>query len=122
MLRTLLIVGILGTSTLVHAASVLTTAQLHRGGVPFFCSIVNVGKSTVSGSASGIAPSGVVQFTGSFDLEPGEGFNHGILGGSATIYCKFTLDKGSKSSVRANACALSSVDTSGPCLSTSEAR
>lgn len=114
--------SILGMTPYAHADAVLVTAPLARGGVPFTCFIANAGAKDVDVTIEYLSGSGT---GGSFttSIVPGGSFGYGIVanaGGSA-LHCRFTVS-GSKNKVRALACAYSSIDTSGPCLSTSEAR
>jgi len=116
--------ALLAAAPMGHAASVLTSSALARGGVAFTCRIVNVGTTAVDARIEMVGPGGAVAST--FDATIGAGASSSIdrlaNNGSAVLYCRFTILKGSKSKVRANACAYSSVDTSGPCISTAEAR
>ena len=118
-------VAVLVMTPLAHAESVLVTSPLARGGVTFFCQITNAGTSEVTVRIEAL------DFSGNIDLGPIErtivpggssGAGIGSTVGSPILYCRFTIVKGSKGKVRANACALSSVDNSGPCLSVAEAR
>jgi len=107
-----------------HAASVLVTSALARGGVAFFCRIVNADKTDVDVTIETVESDGDVISAFRRTIAPGAAYGIGRVGndGPSVLYCRFDLHKGSKNKVRANACALSSLDTSGPCLSTAEAR
>lgn len=115
----------LGSAPLAHADTVLTTSPLARGGVTFACQIANVGTTDVTVRIEALDNAGNVD-AGPFTpvLAPGKSTGAGVdsFGGSSVLYCRFTILKGSKAKIRANACAYSSVDSSGPCLSVSEAR
>lgn len=125
-LRTTLMVTVaaLTLAPMAHAASVLVTSPLARGGVAFACQIANVGTADINVTIETVQGNGAVISTFRTSIVPGSSFGVGRLAndGSRTLYCRFTLNKGSKNKVRANACAYSSMDTSGPCLSTAEAR
>jgi hypothetical protein len=118
-------VAVLVMAPLAHAEPVLVTSPLARRGVVFNCMIANADTREV------IVRVEALDSTGNIDLGPSEvSLDPGALvalglpstEGSAFLYCRFTMVKGSKGKVRANACALSSVDNSGPCLSVAEAR
>lgn len=117
-------VAALTLAPVAHAGSVLVTSPLARGGVAFTCRIANVGNADVNVTIQTVQGGGDVISTLSTTIAPGSSFGVSRLAndGSSILYCRFTLNKGSKNKVRANACAYSSVDTSGPCLSTAEAR
>jgi hypothetical protein len=117
-------VAVLTMAPVAHAASVLVTSALARGGVPFTCRIVNADKTDVDVTIEIVEGDGDVISTSRPTIVPGATFGLGRLAndGSSVLYCRFTLHKGSKNKVRASACAYSSLDTSGPCLSTAEAR
>jgi len=117
-------VAALTLAPVAHAASVLVTSPLARGGVAFACRIANVGKADMNVTIEMVEGDGDVISTFSPNIVPGGSSGLGRLAndGSSVLYCRFTLNKGAKNKVRANACAYSSIDTSGPCLSTAEAR
>lgn len=116
--------AVVAMAPMAHAESVLTSSALARGGVAFSCRIVNVGTTAVDVRIELVGPGGIVDSTNEVTIGAGAGSGLGRLAndGSPLLYCRFTILKGSKNKVRANACAYSSMDTSGPCLSTAEAR
>ena len=120
-----IIATVLVTAPLAHAESVLVTPPMWREAVPTICLLVNAGKANVTGSIELVNLGGIVEVgPDEFTVGPGKTVSAGRVtaAGSEILYCRFTLTKGSKKSVRAQICVLSSVDLSGPCLSTAEAR
>ena len=111
---------VLGSVSLVRAESVLTTPPMYRPGTPLACLIVNAGKGEVTGWIDVVSNTGDVYVgpTG-FALGPNTiASNAASASGPFVLYCRFTLTKGSKNAVRAQACILSTIDFSGPCVST----
>lgn len=116
--------AVVAMTPLAHAESVLTSSPLARGGVAFSCRLANVGTTAMDVRIELVGPGGTFESTTDVTIGAGASSGLGRLAnsGSAVLYCRFTILKGSKSKVRANACAYSSMDPSGPCLATSEAR
>ena len=115
---------VLGAAPFARAESVLTTAPVARGGVPFDCLIANASQGEVAVKVEAVDINGNADLSSQLTIQPGRASAAGLPAnqGSMILYCRFTLLKGSKKKVRAHACAYSSVDFGGPCLSTAEAR
>jgi len=123
--RLVLTAAFLATASAARAESVLVSPALARGGVTFFCRIVNAGTTEIRVATEVMNSTGSV--ASSFletTVLPGATGGGGVSSslGLSSLYCRFRLVKGNKNKVRANACAYSSVDNSGPCLSTADAR
>ena len=118
-------VMVLGMAPSAHADSVLVSGPLARAGVPFTCQIANAGQTDVRVDIDILDDDGNVDANGQpRTIVPGASDSQSVAAnvGSTLLHCRFTLLKGSKNKVRALACAYSSVDFSGPCLSVAEAR
>lgn len=117
-------VTIVGAASRAQAEPVLTTGPFVRDGVPFICRIANVGTSEVTAMIETVDALGGVKSSGTFNVIPNGIIGTGLVATtvSSAVYCRFTLIKGSKRKVRANACVHSGTSTGSPCLATEAAR
>ena len=106
-----------------RAGGVLTTGPIDRTGHAFSCLYVNVGKKPVTVTTAILTAIGTSEFSETdVDVPPGMGHSTSYTGASPRLLCRFSLEKGAKSSLRALACVYESSTTTGACINSVEAR
>jgi hypothetical protein len=105
------------------AGGVLTTGPVDRTGHAFSCLYVNVGKKPVTVTTEVLTITGTLEFgeTDS-DVPPGMGHGTAYTGSAPRVLCRFSIEQGGKSSLRALACVYESSTTAGACINSIEAR
>lgn len=82
-----------------HAGGVLYTGGVYTGaGTTTVCRVTNVGKRPIDVTVEPITADGVVESTDTATFPVGS--SYGYPGTENTRYCKFTIVKGSKKSIR----------------------
>jgi hypothetical protein len=105
------------------AAGVLATGPVDRTGRGFSCLYVNVGRKPVTVTTEILTTTGTLEIGETdVDVPPGMGHSTSYTGASPRLFCRFSLEKGGKSSLRALACVYESSSTGGACINSFEAR
>jgi hypothetical protein len=107
----------------VHAAAVLSTGPVDRTGRAFSCIYVNVGNNPVTVTTEIMTTAGTL-LVGETDVDVPAGIGHSTstTGDSPRLLCRFSLAKGRRSSLRAQACVYESSSLGGACINSIDAR